>query len=725
MALRRSLRLVVSCLVVAAVGAALPAAGAATNPAGQLSGRVQDAVTGAALAGAGITLSDPASHAVVASGTADASGAYSVAAQQGTYDVTVSATPDSAPEQGLMKGVSVKADSRLIIALVAPPAPASGTVNLTGTLQDRAHHALPSVGLTLFSNGVGYINATSGADGSFGVRVPPGHYVLMLNTPNNPIAGAAVPQQSFDLNIADVDLTADRRLDLVLPALDMTVTVRDRSGATVPNTSVTAYGGHNDGRVDTQSFTVAPGVQASGLWSWNGRTDASGRLIMPGFPTDSVHLSLSPPNFPSFTLAGFALSAAATNFDITLPVTARMSGVVHDYDGAALPGVSVGLSADDGSNLPVSTGGSTVSAADGSYSLVVPVGSYGLGLARTFSPDGRGRNDTYAVSTDQGTVTLSADRTLDLTMPARAVTVHVTDPSGAPVSGATVQAFNPGNPSSQGGSDVFPGTPGHGWRSSTRTTDASGNASVLVTPGVSVTVNALAPSGSVLAQAAPAVLAAGDSGPVNLALRSTVTLTGHAAVGTPRAGVSVSLSDGSVYFGATTAADGSYTMRVPPGTYSMVSIGAGNGSLSGGPLTVNTDRTLDLLPPTALVTARAYDAGGSLRPFDSLGYYAMAAGPSVDVALAPGLPANNAYANTTVSSPASSKASFTAFEGVNASVSFSGPGSAGIGAVPLGGRAPLHGRHRRSRGPGECQRRKLPNAHGHNDHDDDGSRTGR
>jgi hypothetical protein len=172
---------------------------------------------------------------------------------------------------------------------------------------------------------------------------------------------------------------------------------------------------------------------------------------------------------------------------------------------------------------------------------------------------------------------------------------------------------------------------------------------------------------------------------VNLALRSTVTLAGHAVLGTPRAGVSVSLSDGSAYFGATTAADGSYTLRVPPGTYGTVSLGADNGSLSGGPLTVNGDRTLDLVPPTALVTARAYAAGGSLQTFDSLGYYAMATGSGVDAPLAPGLPATNAYANTTVSPSGATKASFTAFDGVNASLSFSGPGSATTGPFASAG----------------------------------------
>ncbi len=681
MALRRSLRSVVPCIVVAAFAAVLPAAGAATSPAGRLSGRVQDSVTGAALPGADVSLSDPASHAVVATTTADASGAYSVAAPQATYDVAVSATSGSTPEQGLMKGISVKADSRLIVALVAPAAPASTMVNVTGTMQDRDHHALPSVGLTLYSNGIGYINTTSGADGSFSLRVPPSHYLFMLHNAANPIAGAAVPQQSFDLSITDVDLSTDRRLDLVLPAVDMTVTVRDRSGAAVPNTYVTAYGGHNDGGLDTWSFTVAPGVQARGQWSWNGKTDASGRLVMPGFPTDAVRFSLSPPSFPSFTQAGFTLTAAA-NFDITLPVTARLSGVVHDYDGAPLPGVTVGLFTSDGSNLPVSTGGNAIAAADGSYSLVVPTGSYGLGLSRTFSPDGRGRNDTYAVDSDPGAVTVSADRVLDLTMPARAVTIHVTDPSGAPVSGARVQAGNNTSVSVPGQAEFFPGASSHGWRGSNRSTDSAGNAQILVMPGAVVTVNAFAPDGSTLAQAAPAVLAAADSGPVTLALRSTVTLTGHAGLGNPRAGVSVSLYNGSVYFGADTAADGSYTLRLPPGSYDTISLSGccpspsdpthrpDNASLSGGPLTVTADRTLDLTPAMALVTARAYDANGSLRSFDSLGYSAMGTGPTLDAALAPGLPATNAYATTTVNAAGTTKASFTALQGTGSGVGF-------------------------------------------------------
>src|SRR5581483_610506 len=362
------------------------------------------------------------------------------------------------------------------------------------------------------------------------------------------------------------------------------------------------------------------------------------------------------------------------------PATATLSGVVHDYDGAPLPGVAVGLTASDNSNLPVSTAHNAVSAADGSYSLTVPTGSYQFDLGRTFSPDGRGRNDTYAVSTDPGTVTMSADRDLDLTMPARAVTVHVTDPSGAPVAGARVQANDSVYTSTPGRNELFPGAPARGWRGSNRTTDSHGDAQILAMPGGPVTVNAFGPDGSSLAQASTATVAANDAGPVTMALRPTVAVTGHAMLGAPKAGVSVSLSDGSVSFGTTTAADGSYSLRLPAGTYATISIGASNGSLSGGPLTVNADRTLDLVPPMATVTARAYDAGGALRTFDSLGYYAMATGSSVNVQLAPGLPASNAYADTTVSSAGATKASFSAFEGVNASVSLSG-GS--VGTAPF------------------------------------------
>jgi hypothetical protein len=676
-ALRRLLRLVVPCLVVAAVAVALPAAGAATNPAGRLSGRVQDSVSGTALAGAGIALSDPASHAVVASGSADASGAYSVAAPQGIYDVTVNATNGAAPEQGLMRGVAVKADSHLMIALAAPaPDPAPG-VSLTGTVADRNHTGLASVALTLYSQATSYINTTSAADGSFSVRVPAGHYVLTLHS-GGPNAGAVVPQQSFDLAVADVDLSANRRLDLVLAAVDMKVTVRDRTGAVVPNTHVTAYGGFNNGTQD-RTFTVAPGVAAStSQWSWNGKTDASGAIAMVGFPTDAVRFSVTPPTGPYFNQAGFSLPAAGS-LDITFPSTATVRGVVHDYDGAPLPGLSVGLFSADMSYLP-----STISGADGSYALTVPTGSYSLSLARTFSPDGRGRNDTYSISTDAFSVAVSADRVIDLTMPVRPVTVHITAPSGAPVSGARVQASDDVYNSTPGQNELFPGAPGRGWRASNRTTDSNGDAQLLVLPGGPVTVNAYAPDGSPLAQARTATVAANDAGSVTLALRSTVAVTGHATVGTPRAGVSVSLTDGATQFGATTAADGSYTLRVPPSTYDLVSIGAATGSLSGGPLTVTADRTLDIAPPTALVTARAYDAAGALRPFDSLNYYAMAAGPTVDAPLASGLAASSAYANTTVSSAGATKATITAIEGVNASISFSSGDAAGTAVASAG-----------------------------------------
>src|SRR5581483_1652046 len=115
-------------------------------------------------------------------------------------------------------------------------------------------------------------------------------------------------------------------------------------------------------------------------WTWNAKTDASGRIATVGFPTNAVRFSVTPPTGPYFDQGGFSLPAAGS-LDVTFPPTATVRGVVHDYDGAALPGVSVGLFTSDFSAVP-----GTISGDDGSYALTVPTGSYAFSLSRTFSP---------------------------------------------------------------------------------------------------------------------------------------------------------------------------------------------------------------------------------------------------------------------------------------------------------------------------------------------------
>jgi hypothetical protein len=178
-------------------------------------------------------------------------------------------------------------------------------------------------------------------------------------------------------------------------------------------------------------------------------------------------------------------------------------------------------------------------------------------------------------------------------------------------------------------------------------------------------------------------------------LRATVTLTGHAIVGTPRAGVNVSLYDESTNFTATTAADGSYTLRVPTGPYSMVGLSAccpassdpghrpDSVYLSGGPYTVRTSGTLDLVPAMGLITARSYDASGAPSALARADYSRN--GTNFDVALSSGLPASAVYANGVVTASGPTKLSFAVLLGAdwNVGLTLSDPAGGARSATSL------------------------------------------
>ena len=108
-----------------------------------------------------------------------------------------------------------------------------------------------------------------------------------------------------------------------------------------------------------------------------------------------------------------------------------LSGVVRDGAGAPLAGVSVGLA----QPFPSTLGASTMSGADGSYSLTVAPGSYGLNLGS----GGPGPGGAWGLQGPTN-LDLSASRVQDVTVPLLTVTVRVVDSAGVPVVGASVHA---------------------------------------------------------------------------------------------------------------------------------------------------------------------------------------------------------------------------------------------------------------------------------------------
>ena len=193
-----------------------------------------------------------------------------------------------------------------------------------------------------------------------------------------------------------------------------------------------------------------------------------------------------------------ATTAGATNL-VTL------SGTLDYADGAPATGWQVGVF--DGTALPT---GTAMVGADGSYSLRVDADTAELlwVLDPSYAPP------ALPASVLSAPITLTGDRTLDLTFPSVDVHVHVVNTDGRPVAGATVTGYPVGSPfvSSVTTADLYPGATTGGYLSGpTATTDAAGEALVrtLHVDGSTTTIDVSA--GSYYPAAVPGVSLSADS----------------------------------------------------------------------------------------------------------------------------------------------------------------------------------------------------------------------
>ena len=317
--------------------------------------------------------------------------------------------------------------------------------------------------------------------------------------------------------------------------------------------------------------------------------------------------------FVSTTVEDIAV-ATSRRLDVVLVSAGvtRLSGVVHKSDGTVIAGAEVVATSNaTGESWATTTG------ADGSFSLVVAPGSYGLGVS-----DGSGTRDGLPPFWSFGTrVDASTDRTVDVTLPPVAtLRVEALGSDDAPIAHAVVDL------PPYGLSTVVDGLPA-GWQVSGEAdlssfsafTDADGTAQFVVFDGSS----AGGATGRVSPQpesgygetifTAPEIQ--GDTSvvvhPPGL-VRVSGTL--RKADGTPVVGAVVQLT--SLATGeesdTSSAVDGSYSFSVAPGSYSLRAYDA-FGMPDGLPpfwafgtrVELTTDRTVDMtLPPVATLTVR-------------------------------------------------------------------------------------------------------------------------
>ena len=323
-------------------------------------------------------------------------------------------------------------------------------------------------------------------------------------------------------------------------------------------------------------------------------------------------------------------------------VASTLSGVLNDSLGNAVAGATVGVFP-PGTRCAQGAVASTTTAAGGSFSVSVSPGTYDVSVYH----DGDSADPTFGICTEKVDLTTSVDDTL--TVPVTQLTVTAENSDGDLLQGVKI----PGT-AATGGSlaafDLFPGQPTDGSSylvpDQAYTTGAAGTATIPLMPMNSpLTLAVDPPDGSDLA---PTTISTGlmtTNTAVTATLAVPVTLSGvlNDSLGNAVAGATVGVfppgtrcAQGAVA-STTTAAGGSFSVSVSPGTYDVSVYHDGD---SADPtfgictekvdLTTSVDDTLTVPVTQLTVTAENSDGdllqgvkipgtaatGGSLAAFD-------------------------------------------------------------------------------------------------------------
>ncbi len=590
--------------LVIVLGLLAPAASIAAT--GALTGNVSDG-SGKGLPST-IAVDQQNTKTVVNEGTTDASGNFTIAVAEGTYDVVV--TPQSSSYvPRTVYAVNVSGSSTSLNVVLAQVG--SGTIS--GTLVDDLGQPVPYVKISLSSPSEPTTTATSASNGAFSMNVANGYYKVEFSTSNcaNGVAGD-VPNISHDaclwsLETAQAALTVSGSRDfgnLALPTpTHVNVTVLNPNNEPVPeaNLSVAEIGC----QTCIRNYPVASGMTVAGMpitggetWLWNNDpllTNSKGQASILVWPSQTKgSFIVTPPT--STGLSATSLSNVPLTGDQSITVHAStgttLSGTLVDDLGQPVPYVKITLSSP---SEPTTT---TTSASNGAFSMNVANGQYQVefstgNCANGVTGDVPNLNQDaclWSLQTAQGALTVAGSRNFgNLALPTPThVNVTVLNPNNEPVPEANLSVAEIGcqtcirNYPVASGMTVagMPITGGETWLWNYHDllTNSKGQASILVWPSQT--------KGSFIVTPPTSTGLAASS--VNVPLTGNQAVTVHAAEGAELSGtlvddlgqpvpyVKITLSSPSEPTTTTTSAsNGAFSMNVANGQY-QVEFSTGN-----------------------------------------------------------------------------------------------------------------------------------------------------
>ncbi len=521
-----------------------------------LSGKISDS-SGNGIPNAIIAVIDTTTNNSVANTTSDASGNYTVSVNGGTYNIQVNPPANSNFISAIAPSRSISSDT--IVNFILTP---SGVVTLSGHILGPLGNPLPNQVVGMGFSGHP-ISTTTDANGYYALQTTPGTQFLDFYSQSANDLSLSVPQNYLiESTSASYSITQNTVLDVTIPAKKITVHVQDASNNPVSNITIGAS------QINTNSTNLTiPGVSTAmqGGSSYNSssgpKTDTSGNAtlwLIPG----NYNLFATPPSGSNFSLTQVPNMSITgdTQQTITLIQSVTLSGHIHDPLGNPLPDqtIQVGFS---GNTITKTTD------ANGFYSIQTTPGTQFLEFFAT-NPLSLNAPQHYLLDSGGPVYSITQNTVLDVTIPAKKVTVHVQDFANNPVSNVIINANQLGNTNINlpGVPNVMIGSSSYGSYGTGPATDSSGNVTLWLIAG-NYTFTAKPSSGSNFSQTQLTNISITGDTQQTITLIQPVTLSGHiyGPLGNPLPNQTVGMGFSGHPITATTDVNGYYSLQTTPG----------------------------------------------------------------------------------------------------------------------------------------------------------------
>lgn len=585
-----------------------------------ISGTVKT-VSGTAVANASVhfyypgTTSDKGTPTVT-----DSTGSYHQSLGEGTYDIQVTAPANTGYSPATTPNFTVSQDSTLNFILVEV-----GYVSFTGHIYDALGNPLGNQLVQIYDGSGTNLSSPTDSSGFYAIQAVPGKYFVEIDGEKNSFSVSAPEFYTLSqdiYNAAPLSLTQNTNFDFTLPAKIVTVHAQDESQNPLSNVLIEAS---SNGPVNTN--VVLNGLTFTAKSSYGNnylipQTDSSGNAFLWLFPGGPYTFTATPPqgSIYSTTLLNDVNFSDNTEEIITLKTTVKLSGTVYDPLGNPVSNQTIQLNDSSGAGALAKTDST------GQYVINVKPGDYLLSISGENNPLSGNLPQFYNIT--RGSLSLSQDTNLDLTIPAKKVSVLIEDSLGNPVPGASVWGGSgPGGNGwtnynlSVGNITGFTSNSFYGYNTNypSPVTDSSGGTNLWLLPGDSYTLTAYPPVGSGYSTTVKDNLSVTGDTQELITLQKPVILSGHIldSLGNPLPNQTVQINDvQGTTFSSVTDSSGYYSLQASAGNYYLGISGEKNPftlnvpqfyTLSNGNISLNQDTSMDFSIPSKQITIQVHN----------------------------------------------------------------------------------------------------------------------